>query len=44
MPLHLTRFSSSPDTWAGLINNPEDRPEAARCYIESVGGKLHGFW
>jgi uncharacterized protein with GYD domain len=24
--------------------NPEDRREAARSYIESVGGKLHGFW
>ena len=22
----------------------EDRREAARKYIESVGGKLHGFW
>ncbi len=23
---------------------PEDRRDAARNYIESVGGKLHGFW
>jgi uncharacterized protein with GYD domain len=28
----------------GLMKNPEDRREAARKYIESVGGKLHGFW
>jgi len=27
-----------------LIGSPEDRREAARAYIESVGGKLHGFW
>jgi len=27
-----------------LIGNPEDRQKAARAYIESVGGKLHGFW
>jgi uncharacterized protein with GYD domain len=26
------------------MKNPEDRREAARQYIESVGGKLHGFW
>ena len=26
------------------MKNPEDRREAARKYIESVGGKLHGFW
>ena len=44
MPLYLTRFSYTPATWAKLIKNPEDRRAAARQYIESVGGKLHGFW
>ena len=44
MPLYLTRFSYTPETWAKLIQNPEDRREAAKEYIEGVGGKLHGFW
>lgn len=44
MPMYLTRFSYTPETWARLAKNPEDRREAARSYIESVGGKLHGFW
>lgn len=44
MALYLTRFSYTPETWARLIKNPEDRRVAARKYIESVGGKLHGFW
>jgi uncharacterized protein with GYD domain len=44
MPLYLTRFSYTPDTWARLIKNPEDRRVAAQKYIESVGGRLHGFW
>ena len=44
MPLYLSRFSYAPETWAKLIANPEDRRDAARSYIESVGGKLHGFW
>jgi len=44
MPLYLSRFSYTPETWARLVSNPEDRREAARSYIESVGGKLHGFW
>ena len=44
MPLYLTRFSYTPATWANLIKNPEDRRAAAKQYIESVGGKLHGFW
>jgi uncharacterized protein with GYD domain len=41
---YLTQFSYTPETWARLTKNPEDRREAARKYIESVGGKLHGFW
>lgn len=44
MALYVTRFSYTPETWARLAHNPEDRREAARTYIESVGGKLHGFW
>lgn len=44
MALYLTRFSYTPETWSRLTKNPEDRREAAKKYIESVGGKLHGFW
>src|SRR5687767_12150136 len=44
MPLYLTKFSYTPETWARLTKNPEDRRKAAQTYIESVGGKLHGFW
>lgn len=44
MALYLTRFSYTPETWARLAAKPEDRRDAARRYIESVGGKLHGFW
>jgi uncharacterized protein with GYD domain len=44
MTMFLTRFSYTPETWARMVKNPEDRREAGRKYIESVGGKLHGFW
>ena len=44
MALYLTRFSYTAETWARFTKHPEDRREAARQYIESVGGKLHGFW
>ncbi|MCV3739520.1 GYD domain-containing protein [Rhizobium sp. TRM96647] len=44
MALYLTRFCYTPQTWDRLTRNPEDRRDAARSYIESVGGKLHGFW
>ena len=44
MPMYLTRFSYTPETWARLAQNPEDRRDAARMYIEAVGGTLLGFW
>ena len=44
MPFYLTKFSYTPETWARLIGKPEDRRVAAQAYIESVGGRLHGFW
>ena len=37
MPLYLSRFSYTPETWARLIGNPEDRRTAAQSYVESVG-------
>lgn len=44
MPLYLTRFSYTPETWNAMIERPEDRRGVAREIIESVGGKLQGFW
>jgi uncharacterized protein with GYD domain len=44
MTFYLTRFSYTPETWARMIKDPEDRRVAARQYIEAVGGKFHGFW
>jgi uncharacterized protein with GYD domain len=44
MPVYLMRFSLTPETWSRLIQNPEDRRDAARTYIEQVGGALQGFW
>ena len=44
MPVYLMRFSYTPETWSRLIQNPEDRRDAARAYLDRVGGTLHGFW
>jgi len=44
MPLYLTRFSYTSETWQAMIARPEDRRDMARAIIESVGGRLHGFW
>ena len=44
MAFYLMRFSYTSETWSKLLKNPEDRRDAARAYIEQVGGALHGFW
>ncbi len=44
MTYYLSKFSYTPETWSKLMSNPEDRRIAAQKYIESVGGKLDGFW
>lgn len=44
MPLYLSAFSQTPETWARLISNPEDRREALRPVLEAAGCTLHGYW
>ena len=44
MAFYLMRFSYTPEAWARLIRQPEDRRDVARAVVEKVGGKLHGFW
>jgi uncharacterized protein with GYD domain len=44
MPMYLGRFSYTPEALKALIDNPHDRAEVAGTTIESLGGKLHGFW
>ena len=44
MATYLMRFSYTPETWSKLIQNPEDRRDAARVYADQVGGALLGFW
>ena len=43
MAFYLMRFSYTPETWSKLIQNPEDRRDAARVH-RTGGGALHGFW
>jgi len=44
MSVYLMRFAYTPETWARLMQDPEDRRDAARAYVEQVGGALLGFW
>jgi uncharacterized protein with GYD domain len=44
MGMYLARFSYSRDALHALVANPVDRTEAVKSAVESVGGKLEGFW
>ncbi|WP_020495764.1 GYD domain-containing protein [Sciscionella marina] len=44
MPFYLIRSKATSQTWADLIENPEDR-RAPSVQAESLyGGKVHGYW
>ena len=36
MTTYLMRFTYTPETWKQLVQNPEDRRDAARAYAEQV--------
>jgi uncharacterized protein with GYD domain len=42
--LYLTRFTLSPEAWAGMIREREDRRGPVSEAAEAVGGRLVGFW
>jgi uncharacterized protein with GYD domain len=44
MPQYLGRFSYSTDAVRALVQSPQDREAAAREVVESLGGRLLGFW
>jgi uncharacterized protein with GYD domain len=44
MAMYLTKGSHTPEGWATLLANPEDRRTALSPVVEAMGGKLHGYW
>ena len=44
MPHYLIRASYTPEGWAALVKNPQNRREALRPVIEAAGGKLDAFY
>ena len=44
MPLYMTQFAYTPEAWAALTRNPEDRSEAIRGLAETMGGRLLSFY
>ncbi len=44
MPLYMTQFAYTPEAWAALVDNPEDRSVPVRQLAESMGGRLIGWY
>ena len=44
MPLYMAEFGYRPETWAGLVQSPENREQKVRAMLESAGAKLHNIW
>lgn len=43
MPKYVTFFTYTNEAWARMLNDPEDRAEAARTAIEAAGGRMESF-
>lgn len=43
MPYYLIQASYTPEAWARLVQNPEDRRESLRAMVDAVG-TLHHSW
>lgn len=44
MAHYLLQVAYTPDAWAGLVKKPQDRAEAIRPTVESLGGKIESFY
>ena len=44
MPLYMTEFSYTPEAWARLARNPQDRAAAFGELVERAGGRLVSFY
>ena len=44
MPLYMSQFAYTAETWAGLTRNPQDRTEAVADLAKKMGGRLVGLY
>lgn len=44
MPLYMTQFAYTPEAWAALTRDPQDRSEAIGALMESMGSRLVSFY
>ena len=44
MPSYLVQVAYTPDAWAAMVNQPQNRLEAVRPVVEKLGGKCEHAW
>ena len=44
MAQFLVQVSYTPESWAAMVHNPQDRSQAVQGAIEHLGGKVERFW
>ena len=44
MPVYVSQFAYTPEAWATLVDNPEDRSAAVRELTERLGGRLVSWY
>ena len=44
MPLYMSRFAYTPEAWAALTREPQDRSRAVSALIEQMGGRMVSFY
>lgn len=44
MASYLLQVGYTPEAWAAMINNPQDRSAAIKTPVEKLGGRVERFW
>lgn len=44
MAYYLLQAAYTPEAWAAMVKNPQNRLEAVRPVVERLGGKIEGGW
>ena len=44
MAYYLIQAAFTPEAWAKLVKNPQDRRQAIAPMIEKLGGRLENYW
>ena len=44
MAHYMIQTAFTPEAWATMLKNPQNRAEQVRPMIEKLGGKLEGYW